>query len=271
MNKQVDENSLIESNPENKGEDNAQPHPSNEEGQPEGQEEGKPEGGGEPEQAKEEPQKITVPENMPGKFVGEDGIPDFEGLVKSYNELESKFHAPDKYEFNVPEGTSNELFQGEKPEDDPLFKAVVEVAKENKMTQGQLDAMVSAYIDFYGDMTTTNKDEELKALGGDGPKMITEVGQFCKAHLNEEEMALAKAFTTTAVGVSLLHKMVSMASKTMSVPKGEVAKVDSGLTEEELKAIMKTPEYLNTNHPLYEATQKKVREGFQMLEARTKK
>ncbi len=214
-----------------------------------------------------EPSSVKF-EDFPEKFLI-DGKQDVPKLIAAHADLEKRFHAaPETYEVVVPEGTPDDMFLGETPADDPLVQAAMAFAKEQRLPQSAFDGMVKMYLDTVANLTATDPVAELAALGEDAKVMIPRVKAFVDAHLDKDEQALAKVYTTTAQGIKLFDKMVQLASKSMGIPPGTDASAILSrpiLTVAQIRDKMKDEAYWNSSDPKYRGLRDEVAEDFKRL------
>ncbi len=213
-----------------------------------------------------------VPDNFPEKFLV-DGKPDYQKLVDGHGELEKVFgSAPDNYEINLPEGVDpEEFFMGGKAEEDPLMQGAIAYAKKTKMSQENFDGLLSMYTNIVTGLTATDPKVELEALGDDAKVMVPRVKVWVNANLKDEDLALARVYTTTAAGIRLFDKLVLAASKTMEVPAGTGGTSLSSkpvLTKEQIRAKMDNEDYWNPQSANYKSLREEVAEDFKRLNAK---
>jgi len=204
--------------------------------------------------------ELARPEWYPEKFWNEDDGPDLENLVKSYNELQKKFSqgkhkAPDNYDTSLFEeaGIGN---------DDPLYNAYSEWAKENGISQAAYEQLASTFIQMAGEEADAGEisfKEEYEKLGNNADQTIKSMTDWAsslvrKGVWSDADFEEFKIMGGTAQGLRALQKVRSYyGDKPIPV---EVGPIDGAPSKEELMAMVGKPEY--NNDPAYRAKVEKM-------------
>lgn len=135
-------------------------------------------------------------------------------LAKSYSEAEKRLGgftgAPEAYDL-----ASLEL-DGEQH----LVKELTAVAKELNMSQEGLNKFLGRFTSAHETESQMHLDEQVKKLGKDGERMLTEFNNWSKDHLQAEEQEVIKDWVRSAEDLQVFNKL--MAHTHMSkVPTGQ--------------------------------------------------
>jgi len=200
------------------------------------------------------------PEWYPEKFWNEEEGPDIENLVKSYNELQKKMmngehKAPKEYDTKV-------LQDAQVPEDDPLFTAYRDWAKENGISQSAFNELASKFIEMSGaeaEQAKMSYQEEYKKLGPNADVTIKSMTDWAQSLVrkgiwSQDDFEEFKIMGGTAQGLRALQKIRSYYGD-QPVPV-DVGPVDGLPSKEELNAMVGKPEYVSD--PAYRAKVEKL-------------
>ena len=199
---------------------------------------------------------------VPEEFRGDDG-PQWDKFAESYKGLQQKveeFKAPESYSLNLPEEIPQELLK----EDDPVLQKVFTSAKENGLSQKQVDAVVGAFMqDVYGQLEESKKNE-VEVLGKDAKEVIGRVETFYQQNLGKEDYELLRSVSTSADVIKVLDKIRAVHMDNKPIPK-KLGSVPKQLTEEDLRGIMKSDAYQDSKHPDFAKVRNQVQDGFKAL------
>lgn len=211
------------------------------------------------------------PEHIPEKFWDKDkGEVKVDDVLKSYSEIEKELtkaktpeKAPDSYELNIPDEFRDLI---EIPDDDPMLVAYKEHAKEHNYSQEKFDRDFAFYLGFMNTTAEQDQKAEIETLGGEkeAKETIKNVRMFLKNRLSPESYEVLVATTTTAAQMKALDELRKLASVQSPPPSDPDNNVSTDLTEAELRALMKKPEYHDERKRDPELV-KKVEEGFKKL------
>lgn len=217
------------------------------------------------------PKVSDRPEYVPDKFWdAEKGEMRVEDVFKSYSELEKKLteagkqnQAPEEYEVKVPEKYADTL---EIPEDDAMMNAYKSFAKDRGFTQKQFDDNLEFFVDFMNSKAVEEQEAELEELGGKekATEQIKKVRLFLKSRLSPESYNTLVATSTTAAQIKALDELRKLASVQSAPPDDPASDVSDNLTEQDLRALMKKPEYHDPSKRDHNLV-KKVEDGFKKL------
>lgn len=219
----------------------------------------------------EEPKEVERPEHIPEKFWDKDNKTiRVDDLVKSYSEVEKELHktknankAPDEYEVVVPDEYKEVV---ELPDDDPMLVAYKGYAKENDFSQSQFDANLNFFIDFMNKQAADDQAAEIEKFGGEAKakETIANVRTFLKNRLSPESYLVLTATTTTYEQFQALEELRKLASVQRPPPDDPSLSVEEDLSESDLRALMKKPEYYDERKRDPKLV-RKVEEGFKKL------
>ncbi len=209
----------------------------------------------------------TAPDNFPDKFV-EDGKPAFQKLTDAYNQLEGQFKqldkepAPEQYVVNLPEGANEDIIT----KDDPLLASIHAIGQKRGISQDAMDELTGEYVNFFTAEISKGQEMETEMLGENADEIINRVQTFYDSKLSDDAHNTFRALTTTADGVKLFDEIRSMSVKGVKIPSdSDLPPVSSSLTEPEVRDLMKTDAYRDTDHPDFRTTQAKVADGWKAL------
>lgn len=160
--------------------------------------------------------------------------------AKSYSELNSKFGAftgaPDEYTSHI----SDELAeQGvEFDDEDPMIVAAKEYATKSNMNQDGYNDLLELYaVNQLAEMEAAKDQlgEELKSLGDKGQQRLTNLSDWAKANMSEEQVAGFEEMAVSANAVKTLEQLVAL---TRNAPIADTGtRAASGVSTEEVQAM----------------------------------
>lgn len=204
--------------------------------------------------------------SVPAKFKDPTGAPNFEGLTKSYVELEKRFstveRAPESHDkYALPQLEGVQL-------DDAKFAPFKEWAHKNGFTQKQFEAATQEYLSVLSDVTerftwTPEKAEvELRKEWSD-PKVYDKNRDLADRFL--------RAYTKEGEYESLRNnpEFIRLAS-VIGAELNESGRVNHAaiLPEQDVKSLLASRAYADPSHPEHAATHAKVQAHYQNLQKR---
>ena len=201
------------------------------------------------------------PEYYPDKFWDENEGPDVEGLVKSYNELEKKFHMGDHKP--PKDGNYNlDFVEGKVEKDDEILNTTVEIMKKYNAPQAMVQDLVGTILEKTGtelERIETDNEEQMEILGPKAQELINNTGRMganlhTKGVLSDEEYEEFKFMGNTALGVRVFNKIFNAYGE-KNIPVVE-ASADIGVSDEELRAMVGDPRY--KSEPAFRAKVEKM-------------
>lgn len=215
-------------------------------------------------------------DNIPEKFLNEDGTLNSDALIKSYSELEKKMgsmvsipgeDADDqtrekfKRAIGVPENIDeypvNELFEDEsvraKFHDMGLTKKQVE--QIYNIAEEYLSPMLS---EIFQTSHETNAITELKKFFGSDEKMneaLREINSFGEKYLPAEAF---ESLCATPQGIQSVYKMMQSMEPSVTTDKNDV----NNFSDQELRRMMRDPKYWREQDPEYI---RRIESGFKKL------
>lgn len=204
---------------------------------------------------------------IPEKFRNEDGTLNQEGVLKSYAELQKKMIAggappekPEDYkiDYKFPEGVNIDA-DGQ--------KEFLSKCHENGMTNDMVQLVMDEYAGMIGQVVETSADTRestvavLKEEWGDkyGEKMTSAMNAF-NALADDKDRAAIKVIGNNPDMIRILAKAGANLTEDQ-LPRH--LHVVSGLSEEDLQALMKSEAYTDSKHPEHALTVSKVTKHFQ--------
>lgn len=197
----------------------------------------------------EEDIEFVRPEFFPENFWSEDDGPDVEGLAKAYSELRAKMSAgkhkaPKDGKYDV-----TNLKDKGVPDDDPMLKDFVGLAKDQGLSQDQFDQLVELYANHVGaleEKVTINREQEMKKLGRNADKVIQSTEQWLtKLHnagtLNGDELEAIGRASNNAAFISALSKIRASYMET-DIPGIEMQESQK-MSMTDVQSMMADPKY----------------------------
>ena len=197
----------------------------------------------------EEDIEFVRPEFFPENFWSEEDGPDVEGLAKAYSELRAKMSAgkhkaPKDGKYDV-----TNLKDKGVPDDDPMLKDFVSLAKEQGLSQDQFDQLVELYANHVGaleEKVTINREQEMKKLGRNADKVIQSTEQWLtKLHnagtLNGDELEAIGRASNNAAFISALSKIRASYMET-DIPGIEMQESQK-MSMTDVQSMMADPKY----------------------------
>lgn len=215
-------------------------------------------------------------DNIPEKFLNEDGTLNSDALIKSYSELEKKMgsmvsipgdDADDqtrekfKRAIGVPENIDeypvNELFEDE---------SVRAKFHEMGLTKKQVEQIYNIAEEYLSPMLSeifqtsheANAIAELKKFFGSDEKMneaLREINSFGEKYLPTEAF---ESLCATPQGIQSIYKMMQSMEPSVSTDKNDV----NNFSDQELRRMMRDPKYWREQDPEYI---RRIENGFKKL------
>ena len=188
----------------------------------------------------------TRPDWLPEKFWGKDDKPNWQGLAKSYGELEKQFRSG-AHKPPADGNYSTEVLKGV-PAEDPALQAFVGWAKETGISQASFDALAGKIIQLAGErqaQAATTIKEQREALGPNADAVIKDAVSWAstlvrKGIWNQDDFNEFKIWGGTANGIRALNKLRGALEG--RVPIAPVP-VENAPSQEELLAMVGDPRY----------------------------
>ena len=207
---------------------------------------------------------VSIPVNerpdwLPEKFWSDNGEPDYQGMAKSYTELETfvgkksedmEAEVIAKLEKEVAEGLPEEASGYVIPEmpegvnaDNPLMDSWKDYCHNNGIDQDGFTSGIEMFMQNGMD-TGPSVEEEMAKLGDNAKARTEAVGLWVSKSFTPEEGRAIEQMATTADGVKALERI-------MESQKGNIGnQVDAGSgrkTRADLEQMMLDPRYSNPN------------------------
>lgn len=215
-------------------------------------------------------------DNVPEKFLNEDGTLNSEALIKSYSELEKKMgsmvsvpteDADDeaRQKFNraigVPtqaaEYPVNEMF-----DDEALRSKFHQMGLTSKQVENIYEIaeefLTPVISELFQTGFETNATTELKKFFGSTEKMkeaLTEINAFGEKFLPTDAF---ESLCTSAAGIQSIYKMMQSMEPNVTTDKNVVG----NLSDSDLREMMRDPKYWREKDPEYI---RKIESGFKKL------
>jgi len=208
--------------------------------------------------------EFEKPDWYPEKFWDDDEGPDLENLVKSYNELQKKFS---QGKHKAPEEYDTKMFaEANVSDDDELFTAYRDWAKENGISQQAFEDLAGKFISMAGqqeEMAEVSYKEEYKKLGPNADATIKSMTDWAQSLVRkgvwgQDDFEEFKIMGGTAQGLRALQKVRSYYGD-QQIPI-DVGPVEGLPSKEGLTAMVGKPEY--ANDPAY---RQKVEKLFEQV------
>lgn len=216
---------------------------------------------------------------IPEKFI-KDGKIDVGNVLKSQDEAEKAFRkaekdlrngkAPDEYKFTAPEieGMDADQVAEIVSADHPMVQHFNNLGKELGWSQKDMDRIQSEYVKYTIENADAVKEGHIKDLGdGDkakGQEIVDKNMKFYQANFPEEDF---QAISRLAISSEAVKALDTIRQKLMggNMYGGDGGTVEGGLTEDDLRAKMRSESYYDPNHPDHEKIRNEVEAGFKKL------
>jgi len=166
----------------------------------------------------------TRPEHCPEKFWDSEAKSiRNDDVLKSYNELSTKFGsftgAPDEYKYAVSDDLKAKGVELDL--ENPMITTFSEMAKSSGMNQEMANKMINMYLEgehAKGIVNTEGEEQrrvdEMKLLGSDGERRVSNLSAWAKANMTPEEAKGLEDATTTAAGVMAIEALIAKSRNT---------------------------------------------------------
>lgn len=194
-------------------------------------------------EAEDEDITYERPDWFPDKFWDEKEGPDLENIVKSFTELEKKFHsgdhkAPTEYKTDVLTEAGYDL-------EDPLVGTFMEWSSKYGVNQAAFDELAGKFSEMAienGAEMQINLEAEKAALGANGDAIVQSNVQWAdglerKGIISSAEREELNIWGGTAVGQRLMQKVRSMTGDMSKIPIADVA--EAGMSDEDFKSYLR--------------------------------
>lgn len=149
----------------------------------------------------------AIDDNTPGQGARPDWLPTkynkVADVAKAYTELEKRLGgftgAPENYDLSGLEVDGDAL----------LVKEMTAVAKELNMSQDGFNKFLGRLHSAVETETEMTIDHEVKKLGKDGERMLTEYQNWTKNYLKPEEAEVVKEWITNAESLQVFNRMMA--------------------------------------------------------------
>lgn len=143
-------------------------------------------------------------------------------MAKAHSELEKRLGTvPDEYDFSKSKYID--------PDYAPL-EDVKKIAKEKRVSQDVIDAMLNSF-DKYMDEFSTDYGEEVKKLGDNGKERIITLDNWAKANLSQEAYEGLTGSINNAGSIKALEELRGkMMSNNVQVPSGNSGSITDPVT-----------------------------------------
>jgi hypothetical protein len=154
-----------------------------------------------------EPPKWYIDDNTPGVGQRPDWLPEkyqkVSDLGKAYTEAQKKLGsftgAPEKYDLSVLELDENQL----------LVKEMTSVAKELNMSQDGFNKFLGRIASATATEDEMHLDQQVKALGKDGERMLVEYKNWSKDYLKPEVREVVSEWIKTADDLKAFNHLMA--------------------------------------------------------------
>lgn len=124
-------------------------------------------------------------------------------VEKARGELEKKLGgftgAPEKYDIGALEID----------ESDPTLNAIMEVGKKHNMNQEIFQEVVGRLMSMQETQDQMHIEDEVKKLGKDGERMLTEYKNWTRDYLKPEEQEIAKEWVKSAEDLQVFNRIMA--------------------------------------------------------------
>tara|TARA_R100000995_G_scaffold84862_1_gene65312 strand:- start:984 stop:1793 length:810 start_codon:yes stop_codon:yes gene_type:complete len=188
---------------------------------------------------------------------GEDGQVDLEKLAKSYKELRVKMSAG---KHKAPEDGKYSLDEvPEIGEDDEMLGEFLDIAREEGLSQEQVDKILRVYVDTHA-QAQADMQEERSKLGRNADRIIesmdgwlTRFGQ--SGVLSDNELDAVANAATSADFINAMNKIRKSYSEP-DIPSVEASMDTQPTTMDEIQSLMADPRYGSDMHYTNQVEQK---------------
>lgn len=139
-----------------------------------------------------------------------------EDQARAYDTLEKKFGgfvgAPESYTYEGFDETGLKL-DGEHP----LTKGFLDVAKKSNMNQATFNELSKLFGQFVNDLRPPSKEQVLKDLGDEGPRMLTNLSNWAGNIFTKEEMSDLSREVKSPALIKLLNKIRLHATNSQTI------------------------------------------------------
>lgn len=177
------------------------------------------------------------------KYIGE--------LRKNVKEMESKYTAPENYDFNFEEGGQLEKYKELSETLDLPYLA--EVFKKNGLNEEQAEGVLESYLESIEAAKVKPEDELLK-LGHRKEQVLGELNNY-KSGLSEADQKILGSMATTGEALDFLHR--NLVKPNLTIPSGNAAAVPKQSADE---LLIEARKYQQENEHLFEAYPEKQKE-----------
>ena len=215
-------------------------------------------------------------DNIPEKFLNEDGTLNSDSLIKSYTELEKKigtmisvptensdddvkrkFHRAIGVPENASEYPKNDLYDDENLREQFLQIGLTKTQVE-KIYDIANDFLTPLIADLFSVKNESNEINKLKNYFGGTEKMkdaLNAINTFGENFLPKDAF---NELCSTAQGIQSIHKMMQSMEPDVKTDKNET----QNLTDSDLRRMMRDPKYWRDNDTEYI---RKIENGFKKL------
>mgnify|MGYP001189220968 FL=1 len=205
-------------------------------------------------------EKIEVesrPEWLPEKFWTDNGQADYQGLAKSYSELESfvgkkneevEAQVIEKLEKEKKESLPEDATKYSIPEmpegvnaENPLMDSWKDYCFKNSLNQDAFNAGIEMFMQNNLSMIP-DVDKEMQILGENAKQRTDTVGLWVGKNFPQSEAQAIENLVNTADGVKALERIISMQKTTIGLNKDTIT---ASKTRKDLEQMMLDPRYSN--------------------------
>lgn len=210
----------------------------------------------------ESPKQWSWNENVPGEgeapeWFNKDKYKSVAEQAKAQRELEKRFGAfkgaPDQYVIDVSEELTKSGIDVNL--EDPVFKEFESLARENNMSNDMFNSCIDKFLHSFAgneEAIQAEKKEEMGKLGDNSDMRITQLENWGKNNLSENEYSTLKDFCSSAERVEFMEKLITQTSPS-SVPGGMEANKKHSKDE-----LISMQDPFNTQYGIDDAYTKKV-------------
>ncbi len=179
----------------------------------------------------EQPPVWLIDEGVPGTGARPAWLPDkfksVADMAKAHSELEKKLGtAPEDYDLNKSRYID--------PDFAP-FQDLKKIAKEKRVPQDVIDAMLGSF-DKYMDEFSTDYGDEMNKLGDNAEQRVTTLENWAKANLSKESFEVLGSSLRTADQIKALEELRGkMMSDATQIPSGNGGQITQPATVAELQ------------------------------------